>query len=74
MVLCTVICLRRRRLLQNKCLRSVVVVNRVSRDARVDGVGPRHGNLDSPVVERLCEVGKRDIKPHDQVKQLEKEL
>ena len=59
-----------------RSLRSVVVsvVNGVSRDGRVDGVGPRHGNLDSPVVERLCEVGKRDIKPHDQVKQLEKNV
>ena len=31
----------------------VSVVNGVSRDGRVDGVGPRHGNLDSPIVERL---------------------
>ena len=49
---------------KNKCLRSFVVVsNGVPRDARVDGPagGPRHGNLDSPVVERLCEVGRRDI-------------
>ena len=38
-----------------RSLRSVVVsvVNGVSRDGRVDGVGPRHGNLDSPIVERL---------------------